>query len=51
MSMVNPPLAKFLARVASRSAQYKLMDEPTLRLCYCLRRHPPAHGEVKTRSP
>jgi hypothetical protein len=35
------PPAKFFATVASRKAHYKLMEEKTLRLYNCHRRHPP----------
>jgi hypothetical protein len=41
------PLAKFFATVASWSAPYKLMDEMTLRLCDCHRRHPPGTRGVE----
>jgi hypothetical protein len=42
------PLAKFVATVASRSAPYKLMEEMTMRLDHCHRRHPPGtRGEER----
>jgi hypothetical protein len=47
-SLPQLPLAKFFDTVASRSTPYKLMEEMTLRLDDCHRRHPPGtRGEER----